>query len=158
MTDALVVRCIIRDTTRPRVWIRCGDGRCGVTVQRDSGHSRVQSRVRTGVPALRPALVSSPQPSERIIGTTMLTIASSGFPSAHELSLADGDNESIDALVMEGSIDHRLECLAVIDGVVRYQEAAWDEERHDGVVTGGVGLLLGIEEAEPHWADPIHMI
>ncbi len=154
MTDALVVGCIIRDTTRPRDWVRCGDGRCGVTIQRVSGHSRVQPWVYTG----RPALLSSPQLSERIIGTTMLTIASSGFPSAHEFSLADGDHESIDTLVMEGSIDDRLECLAVIDGVVRYQEAAWDEERHDGVVTGGVGLLLGIEEAEPHWADPIHMI
>ena len=74
-------------------------------------------------------------------------IAPSPF-SADKLTLADGHNEGIHAVIREGSLEQWAECLLVVYGVVGNKDASGDHAGNHGLVARRIDLLLGIQEAE----------
>lgn len=68
--------------------------------------------------------------------------------AADQLTFADGHHQGVDSRIVESTVDHRLESMAMVDGVVGNEQPAGNEIGHDRFVAVGVHLLLSIEEAK----------
>ena len=78
--------------------------------------------------------------------------------AADELTLTNRDNQGVNTFVGKRLVEQRLKCLAVIDRVVRDENAARNQARRYRVIAGFVDSFFRIEEAETNIVKFIHMV
>jgi len=67
---------------------------------------------------------------------------------ADQIAAADGDENSVNAVVAHSPVKHGAQLRLVADGVVGDENASRYHAWHDEIESGAVDILLGIEEAE----------